>query len=415
MEWLLPPGPIGADLDQILDRLDGSPVLPPFDERSVGFVAALSRRILTSGEFREYPELLVLAHWFRAANLARLRGEAFEDPAGRIVRVPRGLVFHLAPANVDSIFAYSWLLSLLCGNANVARVSRRRSAQMQAFFAAAGNLLAQPVHQALAERNVVLSYDHDPVVTGALSARCQLRVVWGGDRTVHEIRAVPLAPLATELVFADRFSIAVLRSEAVLAADEGTLAELAHGFYNDAFWFNQQACSSPRAVVWIGPEGERARARFWPALQAEITLRQPENAPSQVMDRSTTLFRLAHDHPGAKAAGPVGAQPSRIRVDRLTEGDRLCHDGNGLFIELDRGELEDLLPLLSGRDQTIAQFGFGRAAWQDLIGRLPARAIDRIVPIGQALSFSQVWDGVCLVDAFTRTVEVAVPEGGGDE
>ena len=28
----------------------------------------------------------------------------------------RGLVFHLAPANVDVLFAYAWLMSVLAGN-----------------------------------------------------------------------------------------------------------------------------------------------------------------------------------------------------------------------------------------------------------------------------------------------------------
>lgn len=32
----------------------------------------------------------------------------------------------------------------------------------------------------------------------------------------------------------------------------GSHAGLAEGFYPDAFWFNQLACSSPRLVIWVG-------------------------------------------------------------------------------------------------------------------------------------------------------------------
>ena len=38
---------------------------------------------------------------------------------------PRGLVFHVPPANVDTIFVYSWALSALAGNPNVVRISSR--------------------------------------------------------------------------------------------------------------------------------------------------------------------------------------------------------------------------------------------------------------------------------------------------
>ncbi|MFC6804089.1 acyl-CoA reductase [Deinococcus caeni] len=39
--------------------------------------------------------------------------------------MPRGLVFHVPPANVDTIFIYSWLMSVLAGNRNVIRLSSR--------------------------------------------------------------------------------------------------------------------------------------------------------------------------------------------------------------------------------------------------------------------------------------------------
>ena len=38
---------------------------------------------------------------------------------------PRGNVFHLPPANVDTIFVYSWAISALAGNHNVVRISSR--------------------------------------------------------------------------------------------------------------------------------------------------------------------------------------------------------------------------------------------------------------------------------------------------
>ncbi|CAE6810007.1 hypothetical protein R69927_00138 [Paraburkholderia domus] len=409
-EYFLSPQPEAADedLDARLDRVASAPGSQPFADSRVAFVAELSRRILTDRAFREHPELMAMAHWFRQANINTLGSDFLDGQEGDKVFARRGVVFHIAPSNVDSVFIYSWLLSLLCGNANIARVSRRRSAQMQAFFAVAASLLQQEVFRPLRDANLVLSYDHDAGITERISSHCHLRVVWGGDHTIAGIRAVPLPPLAAELVFANRFSMAVLNSEAMLSLDAAAMAHLAQRFYNDAFWFNQQACSSPRVVIWTGTEAASttARSKFWPALAEQVGLHRPENLPAQVMDRATTLFRVAHGHSDARAETQPGAMPSRIWIGRLNEVDRASHEGNGLFIETNIPDLASLNDLLSSRDQTIAHFGFDRNDWLALLPSLPPHAADRIVPVGNALTFSPVWDGVNLLRSFTREIQV---------
>lgn len=403
IEILLAPLPT-TDIDALLDAVTSAPAAAPFDERRVAFVVALSRAILLNRRFREFPELMAAAHWFREVNLRELR--ATLGTAGVFVR--RGVVFHIAPSNVDSVFVYSWLLSFLCGNASVVRVSRRRTPQMQAFYAVVAELLASDEFRAIASANLVVSYDHDAALTARLSERCHLRVVWGGDATIATIRAVPLPALATELAFANRFSLAALSARAVLDLDAPGLATLAQGFYVDAFWFNQQACSSPRALVWIGTPDDvaAARERFWPALSGEIAARGTENVAGQVMDRATTLFRLAHARRVAAAQTAIGALPTRLRVDVLDADDRANHDGNGIFLELERPALADVAPLLTSRDQTIAHFGVHRDEWLALLPALPPHAADRIVPVGQALAFGAIWDGVDLLRAFTRQIDL---------
>ena len=69
---------------------------------------------------------------------------------------------------------------------------------------------AFPEFAAIAERTLIVCYDHDDAVTKLLSSQCHVRVIWGGDATVRAIRSVPLSPLALEITFADRFSFAVL-------------------------------------------------------------------------------------------------------------------------------------------------------------------------------------------------------------
>ncbi len=404
-------GSVSGGVARVLAGLADQPGRLPFDAMSMAFVAEMARVVLTSKAFRSHPELIAMAHWFRAANLPHLRAQLMDAKDASIapVFVRRGLVFHIAPSNVDSVFIYSWLLSLLCGNANVARVSRRRTSQMQAFFKQVGQLLLSSEFAPLAANNWVLSYDHDAELTAAFSAACHLRVIWGGDDTISLIRQTPLPALSAELAFANRFSMAVFHAQAVAALDDAGLHDLVRRFYNDVFWFQQRACSSPKAVWWVGSEAdcELARARLWPAMQREVDRKLPDNDPAQVMNRATTLFALAHGQLGAAAQTAVGMLPSRVLLNELTESERALHDGQGLFIELMRPTLDEVMCSLVSRDQTLAHFGFSRETWLSVLPQLPPHAADRIVPMGEALAFSSVWDGVNLLRAFTREIQIS--------
>lgn len=397
----------GRPLSEVIGRLAAAPAWPPFDDRAVAFVGALSRRLLKDRRIKQYPELAVLGHWFRPAALRDLA--ARHGAAPESVMVGRGLAFHIAPANVDSVSMYSWLLSLLAGNANVVRISSRAGAQLAVLLEILQAALDQDEGRAVAGRLVILTYGHDDAVTQALSMKCHLRVVWGGDESVARLRAIALRPTALELCFPDRFSLAVLRARRVAECARVELRELARRFCNDAFWFAQQACSSPRMVVWIGEQATGpARERFWSAVAEELAARQQDDSPAMAMDRTVATYAYAAAELARPAVGGAG-QPTRLAMERPLEARaRTLHCGQGLFLERDLHSLEQLGGELTDKEQTLSVFGFTRAELEALVLTLPARSVDRIVPVGDALAFSPVWDGHDLVAAFSRRVAVTV-------
>ena len=406
VNYLLGVAEAPASLTHVLHTLRAAPAWQPFDTRAVEFVKRFSQKLLTAAGIREHPELAALGHWFRGANLHQL-AQKYPTDTGDALVMGRGLAFHVAPSNVDSVFMYSWLLSLLAGNVNVVRVSQKASAAQTFLISVLAQTLAEEVGVPVQGRIVLLTYPHNDAITGALSDACQLRVVWGGDATVRTLRAIPLRPTAIEICFPDRFSACAIEAMALLALDEPALAQLASRFYNDAFWFAQQACSSPRLVAWVGsPERiDAARARFWLALEHELARRQPEDAEAMSMARVAASFEYA----GAALARPDGdvglspSQPLRLTLERpLNETAKALHCGNGLFLELHLPELVKLAAQLSDKEQTLSVFGFTRAQLRDLALALPARAVDRIAPIGEALSFAPVWDGQDLITVFSR-------------
>jgi hypothetical protein len=398
-----------ADLDGTLAGSSALPAWAPFDPRAVAFVAKFSQKLLTHPDIHDFPELAVLGHWFRAARMRDLARNRYQ-PADTVVR-GRGLVFHLAPANVDSVAMYSWLIALLAGNVNWVRVSQKQSAQFSFVLSVLRQTLSEEdAGRTVSGRIVLLTYPHDEAITRVISAAAMCRIVWGGDNTVNTIRAIPLRPSATEICFPDRFSASAIRAGAILALDDPSLDTHATAFYNDTFWFSQQACSSPRLLTWVGSEADCAvaRRRFWAAMQAQVTRLQPENTAAMSMDRLEAAFGLAaHQlaHPAPRQA--AGSLPLRLDLEQpLQPTMRELHCGNGLFLEQRLEHLRDLAPQMSDKEQTLSVLGFDRADLLDFVGCLPPRAIDRIVPLGQALSFTPVWDGTDLMTALTRQISL---------
>lgn len=404
VQFFVPAKPGGADIEAVLEAALQSRALAPFDPALVAFVADFAKAILLDRTARAYPELIVMANFFKAGNVARLKEELVTSSSS--LRVARGLVFHIAPSNVDSVFLYSSLISLLCGNVNLIRISRGSGPQVGFILDKLAALLAGE-HAALADRFYVLTYEHSDAITSLISSYCHMRVVWGGDATVNKIRSLPLRPTAAELCFPDRFSAAMLRADSVLACDAPALAQLGSRFFNDAIWFAQQACSSPRLVAWIGTPDEcaAARARFWQAFEEQLKDKRYENSPGMAMDRFVTACLVATD-PLHRETSALPF-PTRILLgsERLADIKQV-HCGNGLFYEQCFATVPAFLRTLTDREQTLSVFGVEGAEMAGYLRELPLRSLDRVTKIGQALDFGHVWDGYNLLASFTRQIPV---------
>ena len=395
------------DIKHILKRITALPAWYPFDERVIRFVAEWSRRVLTSPYLREFPEVTALGYWFRTAHLREMSRAQTNHIAGHI-QIGRGLAFHLAPSNVDSIFMYSCLISLLAGNINLVRVSQKQAKQQDFLMRTLMESAQEPDATEVAERLLILTYPHNEQITAEISEACMVRVVWGGDATIRAIRSIPLRPTATEICFADRFSLAAFSSIAVKTADTNAFRDLIRGFYNDAFWFAQQACSSPRMIVWVGTEPDTAEAkqRFWSALSKEVVRRHAENTPTTAMARLVASYEYAaHGLAKLSADDLWNHFPSRMEGTTSRWDDmREFHCGNGFFIQVQVPFLTGLASQLTDKYQTLVVYGFSEQDKRDLINSLGPRSLDRIVSVGKALAFDPVWDGQNLIRSLTRII-----------
>ncbi len=395
--------PPGAPLTTLADLK----ATAPFDPQVKAMVTAFSRRLAQAPAARDFPEIVALAHWLRPRAILDLENSFRAGLPAGTVALGRGLALHFAPGNVDTIFLYSAMLSVLAGNATVVRVSSRESAQIALLNRVLGTVLSDPAYATVAARIRIIRYPRDAAITAALSAACDLRVIWGGDTSVREIRAFPLSPRARDMPFPDRWSLSVIDA-AALNAEHTDLPGLARAFANDAYWFGQMACSSPRLVLWHGEAhaAEEASRRFWPEVQRQAQSFAPTIQAVQYVDKLVAQCSAAINGTVQRIRATGTNLVSVAGMDHLKLPDTdLLHIGSGLFWEARLPALDDLSPLLNSRSQTISSFGLSGKVWADWVQREAAQ-IDRIVPLGQALQFDTVWDGQDLLRDFTRLVGI---------
>lgn len=388
--------PAGGSLAATL----AAPRAAPFAPERLALVDAVRKAILADPAARSRPEMVALAFWARGASLAQLAASLNDGHT----RSPRGLALHIAPGNVDTMFLYSALLSVLAGNVNIVRVSGRESDALTLLLRLLDQALAT-LPEASSDCLLIVRYPAEKPINDALSAHADVRVIWGGDDTVREVRASPLPPHASELTFPSKVSAAVIDAAAWAAAPDQP--EQARRFALDAVTFGQQACSSPLALFWRGDAGSvaAAQARFWPLVETAIAAADEPFAARAAVDKLVAEQMLA-------AAGPVlhrKTQDYRLRVTQTPDLARLTRlASDGFFVERRIDALEDLAALVQRDWQTIASLGVSGDDWRAMLTATRPHGIDRVVPFGQALAFGNVWDGVNLLTSLTRIVSIEI-------
>ncbi len=339
-----------------------------FSKEVMEFLAALSETLLRDHAVRQYPDLVSFAFWLRRQNLAVLKADydtLIPDRTGR------GVVFHITPSNIPVQSAVSLVSGLLAGNANIVRVPDREFWEITRISQALCYLLDNR-YPSLKPYVAVVRYGHDDAVTGYYSGICDARVIWGGNEAVTYIRGIPLSPRAVELCFADRDSVAVIDSDEYLKGDSRRIAK---DFYNDTYYTDQNACSSPRIVIWTGSRTKEAKRMFWSALEEYLD--------------------------GYDLSPAAGSEKLlRLRKDLLAA----YKSSQGYFFEYTAESLDEIVPLLGKSCQSVEVYGIDPQEIKDLVFRHGVRGVDRIVPVGQALGISLCWDGFDMISQLSRVI-----------
>jgi hypothetical protein len=289
---------------------------------------------------------------------------------------------------------------ILSGNIHIVRVPSKSFEQVEIICNAIKKIATIPHFEDIINRLMLIRYDKQSSATSYFSSICDVRVIWGGDDTIAQIRKSAIPARAYDVTFADRYSIAAINADKFV--NEQNTAKVAENFYNDTYLFDQNACSAPRLVIWTGEEKNISQAKkmFWSALQLKIE--KYELSPILSVDKLSALYLQSQDDVEIRREMPVNNKLWRIKIPELSVDIDKNRCAGGYFLEYDASTLNELKKIVNRKYQTLAYYGYDHEELSKLLLKMKFNGIDRIVPIGKTTDFSLIWDGYDLINVLSR-------------
>ena len=321
-------------------------------------------------------------------------------------RLGRGLVFHIAPSNVPLNFGYTFIFGLLSGNANIIKIPSKYFPQNEILIYLINHLFKKEKYQELKKTNAFLQYPQKNSITKYLSSACDVRIIWGGDSTIEKIRSFPIPVRSMDLSFADRVSVCLIDSDQLKIQNESSLDRLIKSFFNDTFIMDQNACSSPKLILWRGKsKNVRIKNRFWKKL-SDFTKNKIELdffiANRKYLKFCETILQLKNIIKFQSYDNFI----SRLSLESLPKDIDKYFGNSGFFFEYDIKNLNDINHILNPKYQTMTYFGVEKETIVSFIEKLNVNAFDRVVPLGSALEIELTWDGYDMIRSLTRQVTI---------
>ena len=368
--------------------------LRPFDDDVLAFLNDLSTELRKN---REYPDVATFGFWCRKGALLQEKAK-YDDVAERF---GKGIVFHSTPSNVPVNFAFSFAAGLLAGNANIVRLPGKPFKQVNIISDAIRKLL-ETTHRNMVPYVVFVKFPPDKEIIDTFSGICNVRVIWGGDMTVAELRQSKIPARTTEITFADRHSIAVIDADAYLKAEHKNV--IVQNFYNDTYYTDQNACTSPRIIFWKGKQKEKAKADFWSRVH-KLVKSKYSLAAVQSVGKLNAMYMVA----GVKEVKLEDSEDmfiTRLEVDEIDKDLMNYKYNSGFFFEKNIDNLSEIVDVCDVRCQTLTYYGVEKEEFEAFLENSRPVGIDRIVPMGKSMDFALVWDGYDLIRQMSRRITI---------
>jgi len=369
-----------------------------FSDEACSFISEYSDLLLKSKASREYADIATLAFWCRKGHIQQLRN-GLPDISNRI---GRGLCFHFSSPNVPTNFAYSWLISLLAGNANIVKLPENAFPQTEYVLEAICTAIKR--FPGIEGKTAFVRYASREEPNAVFSAASDARMIWGGNDIIAQMKKLETKPRCVDMAFGDRYSICMIDGNAIQSASDPDIGRLAENFYNDTYLVDQNANSSPQLILWVNDRKD-SRERFWDAVYRYASIKY-ELKTSFAIDKYTQMCDDAIIIDDVLSVTRRDSLLYRIELRSLRQGIERLRGIGGYFYEYSMNDIGELREIVSEEFQTITRFGIDEKALREHIidGNLPG--IDRIVPVGKAMDLNLIWDGYDLIGMLSRIIDI---------
>ena len=375
--------------------------LKQFDNLVVQFLEEFHAHLDILAKKTHLEDLIAFSFWLRPKNIKNLKLK-YQDGS---TRIGYGIAFHITPSNMPINFIYSYVFSLLAGNINIIRVPSKNYIQIDFLMEALSKVFKKKKYKKIKDMSHFINYDKTKKYTVDFSSVCDLRIVWGGDSTINEIRKIPIRSNSKEMVFSDKYSVSLINSDQVLKSSKLELIRLAKAFFNDGYLVDQNACSSPHLIFWIGKNKNSTLVKFWNEVEKFASTKY-DLPQIGAIDKFNSLCNDLLSHEIKNNIERKNNYLHHLMLNKIPNDITTLRGRWGYFYEYKIEKIENLTKLVDKKFQTISYFGVNKG---DIINSLidhNCLGVDRVVPIGRAHAMDNIWDGYDIINSMSRIISV---------
>jgi len=362
--------------------------IPPLSEIVLDFLEQFSKELKSHPLSKLYPDILTLSFWCRKKNLLKLCVD--EN------RIGWGVVFHITPSNVPINFILSYIYALLGGNSSIVRIPSKHYPQTDIILSVLKNLFLK--YPTISKMSSFIYYKKDDLLTTKLSNLSNVRIIWGGDEAIQNIKKLPTKPKLIDIEFADRYSISILQLN-----NHTDFKNLAKRFYNDTYLMDQNGCSSPHLIFWYNTN-KKDIFKFYKALD-NVAKTDYKLSNIMVMDKFTKIS-LDAIHLDNIEFHKFSNYLYVVTLNNLDTNISKLRGQGGYFYDYQLSNLDEIAHIINEKFQTITYYGVDKNSIKNLIFKYNLLGIDRIVPVGSGFEIDTIWDGYDIIKSISRKIRV---------
>ncbi len=407
---------IGKELKKNLSWLRQQPI-----DALIGLISQIAKKWeLQAYDFNKMQNqgLRFLISWCSPENLIRIANEGLrgnrryinsfipmDDTGVRMLKATsRGLVCHWLAGNVQVLGMFVLIQSVLTGNVNLVRVSKRDNGVFQSLLKAFENeTFTTPGGYSINGNDLlrtiaIMFFEHSDIKAGKkMSELADVRVAWGGSEAVSAVSNFPSKFDCVDIIMGPKLSMSVVSKEAI--SDERRAKKLARKIAVDASVFDQTGCASTHNV-FVEAGGNITPEEFASYLadgMSKVSKQIPKGNMSPEEYAAIHSVRGIYDFKG-KVYGDVDSVWTV-----LFEEDRHLNSpvySRVVFVK-PINELNDVLEFISDDIQTIGLAVYGEKAY-DFAKKAAEKGAIRFPSPGKMLNFESPWDGMFIMDRLVR-------------